>query len=168
MINSTYHFVTEFFVAHKEFKNMLDVGSLDVSGNIREYIQKDIAYTGTDMREGNNIDVVVNAHELLTKFQPESFDVVCCFDTFEHDDKFWESWSQIKQVVKRGGYILLGMPGRYTPLHEHPGDFWRFMPGSLDLFFPENEFEDIYTKIVRCDDYNQELENELYRWGRKK
>ena len=143
MINSTYHWVTEFFQEHKGFTNMLDVGSLDVSGNIREYIPKDIEYTGTDMMEGSNVDVVVNAHELLSKFQAESFDVVVCFDTFEHDDKFWESWEQIKKVCKRGGWILLGFPGRYTPLHRHPRDYFRFMPDVFeDIFFKESEFEE--------------------------
>lgn len=167
MINSTYQFVTDFFKDHTGFKNMLDVGARDVSsGHIRNHVPRDIQYTGADMIAGDNVDVVVNTHELLTKFAPGSFDVVTCFDTFEHDETFWISWEQMKQVVKKDGWILLGFPGRLCPLHEHPADYWRFMPGSIDYFF--KDFADVYTRVIKQNDWNQEVENEIYAWGRKK
>lgn len=165
MINSTYQWIIDFFRKYPEQKTLLDVGSLDVNGNIREVVPKYVKYTGVDMRPGANVDVVVNAHNLLTKFAPESFDVVTCFDTFEHDDMFWISWDQIKQVTKKGGFILLGLPSRFCPLHDHPNDYWRFMPGSVDYFY--RDFTDVLRSVVHVEDYGQKFENEIYIWGRK-
>ena len=152
MIETTPFFVTEFFETHKEFEdaNVLEVGSLnDDNGTIIAQLPKGVKYSGTDMHEGamkrdmavngetygNNVDVLVNAHDLLTKFKPESFDVVFCFDTLEHDENFWITWENIKSVTKKGGYIVLGVPGRFCPEHtdidNYPGDYWRFMEASF-------------------------------------
>lgn|SRR3990167_572722 len=166
MINSTYQIVIDFFREHPELETLLDIGSRDVgSGHIRNHVPSNVKYTGADMIDGDNVDIVVNAHELLTKFQPESFDVVTCFDTLEHDDEFWVSWEQIKQVVKKGGWVILGVPGRFCPQHDWPGDYWRFMPGAIDYFF--KDFSDVYTRVITNEEWNQVIENEIYGWGKK-
>lgn len=188
MISSTPSFVTEFFEAHKGFEKskVLEVGSLnDDNGTIHERLPKGIDYVGLDMHEGamkrdmavnretydNNVDALINAHDLLAKFSPETFDIVFCFDTFEHDDAFWISWENIKAVTKKGGYIVLGVPGRFTPSHtdidNYPFDHWRFMEDSFKNYFFKG-FEDVYIKVLPYKDWNQQVENEIYGWGRKK
>lgn len=148
----------------QEFEKVLEVGSLDVNGNVKEYVTFK-NYIGTDMREGRNVEIVINGHNLTDKFEKESFDLVICFDTFEHDDKFWLTLEQMKKVLKTGGYLIIGAPGRNCPQHDHPNDYWRFMPSSFEFFF--EDMEDTYLE-KQTDDQSHIFEDEIYGWGRKK
>lgn len=158
----------ERFLEHSKIKNanVLEVGSLDVNGNILDLF-KDMQYTGVDMREGRNVTKVLNAHDLVAEYGSESFDLVLCFDMLEHDDAFWISIEQMRSVLKPGGYLLLGMPSRNCPYHEHPSDYWRIMgPAMSDVFL--KDYEDVYLDI-QCDNQNVNngAEDEVYGWGRK-
>lgn len=145
--------------------SILDVGSMAIDGDKTiKGLFNNKYYVGTDMRAGPNVDIVVNAHHLTDKFEPESFDMVVCFDTFEHDDKFWETLESMRSVVKPGGWLIMGVPSRRTPFHEHPSDYWRFMGPSMDLFF---EGYEEYSKIVEVDNDQDGVENEIYGSGRK-
>jgi len=31
--------------------------------------------------------------------------------------------------------MLIGVPGRMCPLHDHPSDYWRFMPNGVVSMF---------------------------------
>lgn len=155
-------FILKFFQNHTKPAKVLDVGSLDVNGSIKPLFDG-CKYVGTDMREGPNVDVIVNAHELTTRFEKESFDLVVCLDTLEHDDRFWLTRDQLLEVLKPGGYLILGVPGRRCPEHDHPGDFWRFMPQSFPNFFFEG-LEDFHYEVER---QFADTEDEIYGWGRK-
>lgn len=151
------------FLENKAPKRVLDVGSMDVSGNIKSLFNG-VEYVGVDMRSGQNVDIICNGHNLVRKFGKESFDLVVCVDTFEHDDAFWLTLDQIKKVLKKDGWMFLGVPSRRCPEHDHPHDYWRFMPQSMDLFF--EEFKN-YEKIVDREPATIEFEDEVYGWGQK-
>lgn len=99
----------------------LDVGSLDINGSLRP-IFKD--YTGMDMREGKNVDVVANGHEI--PFGENTFDCVVCAETLEHDDFPQKTIDEIHRVIKPGGWLILAAPGPRFPIHNYPSDYWRF------------------------------------------
>ena len=150
------------FLKDKSFKKVLEVGSLDVNGIVKDLFVNGEEYTGSDMRPGGNVDVVVNGHELDTRFDPESFDLVICFDTLEHDDAFWLTVEQMRKVLKPGGWLMIGVPSRYCPEHDHPHDYWRFMPQMMkDVFLKD------YLLIETKVDKNGEFEDEVYGWGQK-
>lgn len=162
MRHQSQEFLETFHERHPEKKTVLEVGSLDVNGNIQGHCRGwDWPYLGTDMREGPNVDEVVNGHELKKHFGDRQFDLVICFDTFEHDDAFWLTLEQMKAVLKPGGYLMLGFPSRYCPEHDHPHDYWRFMPQSMPLMF------DGYEDFIMQVDKNGETEDEIYGYGRK-
>lgn len=144
--------------------DVLEVGSLDVSGNIRGHFKDFRSYTGVDMRDGPNVDTVLNGHELVEHYGEEKFDVVCCFDTMEHDDKFWVTIDQMKRVLKKGGWLLLGAPGSNCPKHDHPNDYWRFFSSAFVSLM--EGLNDIYV-IEQIDDPNHSLHDEVYGWGQK-
>lgn len=162
MRGQTRDFIKKFQETHTIGK-VLDVGSLDVSGHVRDLFAEG-SYTGTDMRPGGNVDVVVNGHELLEKFKEAEFDTVVSFDTFEHDDKFWLTLEQMKKVLKPGGWILLGFPSRRCPEHDHPHDYWRFMPQSMDTML--EGYEEVYTEVQK-EEATPDIEDEICGWGRK-
>jgi len=141
---------------------VLDIGSLDINGSVRKLFKHE--YVGVDMRKGGNVDVVLNGHDLLTKFKEEEFDLVCSFDTFEHDDAFWVTLDQMKKVLKPGGWIVLGFPGRNCEEHDHPSDYWRFMPGSAKIML--GDYEE-FSFEVQYDDPLHKWEDAIYCMGRK-
>ena len=172
MTGMTPWFLSKLLEEHKGFKDILEVGALDVSkvGDLKDYINRawpNANYLQTDMQNGDNIDVVVNAHNLLEYFGSEKFDLVLSFDMFEHDDQFWVSWENMNAVCKKGGYLVLIAPSRHTPLHEHPSDYWRFMkPAFENIFF--KDLEDVYIHVFYPQEIpNSEEENSIAGWGRK-
>ncbi len=169
MISSTRNYLIDFLRTHDGFKNMLDVGSLNISGTILENVPEGCKYTGIDMQEGENVDIVLNGHDLVSHFGGPSFDLIVCFDTFEHDREFWKTWDNMKQILLPGGYIVLGVPARHCPLHLHPSDYWRFMePSFKEFFFTEDYFDDIDVKMHYFDNIPNGFENEICGYGRKK
>lgn len=105
-----------------ENKKILDVGSYDTNGCMRPIFEKG-NYLGVDMEPGPNVDVVANGHDL--PFKDETFDIVISSSCFEHDDMFWETFSEMCRVAKKGGYIYVQAPSN-GPYHGWPGDNWRF------------------------------------------
>ena len=172
MIWTTFEFIDKFFIQHPRFKGkkVLDVGSLDVSGNPREAFEKrGFTYIGSDISEGPNVDVVINGHALHEKFKAGEFDLVFCVDTLEHDEAFWITIKQIYRLLRRNGYLILGMPGRAHYLHRHPYDYWRFMPDSFEKVLLA-KYRNIFVEVKyhETNHLNQNIENEIYGWGRKK
>lgn len=162
----TRSFVKTFLNQKKtSFSKVLDVGSrsVDAQPTIRDLF-KDVEYIGLDAIRGINVDIVLNAHDIKTKFSENTFDLVMCFDTLEHDDKFWITVENMKWVLKKGGWLLLGVPGRNMGEHDYPSDYWRFMPAGVRKLMKglENCYEEIQT-----DDDNHNWEDEIYAWGQK-
>jgi len=128
---------------------VLDVGAFDANGNIRDLFERTpgadgainqrYAYLGLDMRPGPNVDIIANAHAL--PFPDETFDLVCCCATLEHDDMPWLSAVEMARVLREGGMLALSVPGFGFPRHEHPDDFWRFSTTAVAQLFPNRDFQ---------------------------
>jgi SAM-dependent methyltransferase len=85
-------------------------------------------YTGTDVRKGNNIDVVMEKPYRIP-LKSKSFDIVLSGQVFEHVPFFWASLLEIARVMKPGAYFLMTVPSRG---HEHSAyDCWRVYPDGL-------------------------------------
>jgi SAM-dependent methyltransferase len=88
----------------------------------------DIDYVGTDIREGNNIDVVMTKPYRIP-VKSRSVDVVLSGQVFEHVPFFWASLLEIARVMKPGAYFFMTAPSRG---HEHTEqDCWRVYPDGL-------------------------------------
>ena len=113
--------------------SILDVGSFDVNGNLRDVLkmstfslQRNYYYIGIDRSAGPNVDLI---YENDWPLASESFDVVVSSSCFEHDDFFWETFLLLSRTVKPGGFIYISVPstGYY---HGYPVDNWRFYNDS--------------------------------------
>src|SRR5438477_220568 len=82
----------------------LEIGSLNVNGAIERIGD----YTGIDMRAGQNVDRVMNGHEL--EFEDESFNCVISAETLEHDDAPWKTAAEIYRVLEDKGVLLVTVP----------------------------------------------------------
>jgi len=126
-------------------KRILEVGSYDVNGSLRYLLSmlEPKEYTGSDIMAGPGVDLVCPAHSLMEHFGKESFDLVVSTSTLEHIREWKTALSNIKNVCKSGGYMIVTAPSRW-PFHEYPYDFWRF--GMKD-------FQEIFKdcKILKLD-----------------
>ena len=129
------HRSVQLFVADKveslglDRGKVLEVGSLDVNGSVREYFDRCDEYTGVDMRPGEGVDVVANAHKL--PFLDAVFDTVLSCEMLEHDDRFWISVAEMGRVLKPGGVLILTARGNGFKPHAYPDDYYRFMPSAF-------------------------------------
>ena len=121
-------------------KRVLEVGSQDVNGSIRPFVEQALKpreYVGADMAAGKGVDVVVNSSDLIEKFGKESFDVVLSTSALEHIEDWKAAIHNIKGVCRPGGLILVTTCSRYFAYHGYPYDFWRFELDDLKEIFSD-------------------------------
>lgn len=115
-----------------KFKNILDIGSLDLIGSQRGYnfmgtasywldliSDPDTKYTGIDIMPGNNVDIVMNAHDLT--FKDNFFDLVLCMQMLEHDDDAPKTLAEAYRVLQPGGVFYLTCASAEHPEHADLG-----------------------------------------------
>jgi len=107
---------------------ILEIGSMNVNGGLRDFCPAGSSYTGVDFTPGPGVDLVVEQVAKLP-FDPGAFDAVVSSSAFEHDAMFWVTFLEICRVVKEGGYIYINAPSK-GDYHCHPIDAWRFFPDS--------------------------------------
>lgn len=123
-------------------KRVIEIGSKDINGNIKTYfmkIEKPCEYIGIDLKEGNGVDIVCSAENMVEKFGKESFDIVLSTETFEHIKDWKKAISEVKNICKKGGLILITTVCKGFGFHEYPGDFWRYEIEDLRDIFSDCE-----------------------------
>ncbi len=110
----------------KKAGRVLEIGSKNITGSPRKFFLDAKEYIGTDMERGFDVDLILDAHELLKKFSKESFDTVLCFEMLEHDIAPWITINTMHKLVKPGGYLVVSCPTFGFPLHRHPKDYFRY------------------------------------------
>jgi len=106
--------------------SVLDIGSYDVNGSYKTFFTDTrFSYTGLDMTQGPNVDVVAENPYDWSMLEDESFDVIISGQAFEHTEFFWLTLSEIIRVLKRGGLICIVAP-RGFERHGYPVDCYRF------------------------------------------
>lgn len=153
--------------------DVLDVGSLDINGNNR-YLFFDYKYTGIDIGEGNNVDIVCKAHEFKTD---KKFDIVISTECFEHDIHYKESIRNCIGLLKQGGLFIFSCATTGRPEHgtSRVAD-WASPYSHLQFNdYYKNLTEQDIREILPIEDVFESFEfsvNEescdLYFWGIKK
>lgn len=109
-------------------RRVLDIGSIDLNGSLRDVCPSDIAYVGIDMSPGKGVDLVLD-DPYQFPFADGAFDMIVSTSCFEHDPMFWLTFLEILRVTRDGGIVYINAPanGHY---HTHPWDNWRFYPDA--------------------------------------
>ena len=107
---------------------ILDIGSFDRDGDYNYGLilnETKWTYHGLDLKEGNNVHVVVENPYDWKEIKDETYDVIVSGQAFEHIEYFWLTLEQIKRVLKPDGLICLIAPSS-GPVHRNPYDCYRF------------------------------------------
>lgn len=113
---------------------VLDIGGRSRSRLDRSKLFKNADVTVVDILPGENVDVVGDAHELSSLFDPVSFDFIFSVSVFEHLLMPWKVVTEINKVLKTGG-IGLVHTHQTLGMHDLPWDFWRFSDTAWDSLF---------------------------------
>lgn len=112
---------------------ILDIGSFDKTGDYNYGLilnEKKWTYQGLDLREGNNIDIIVENPYHWNEIEDESYDVIVSGQAFEHIEFFWLTLEEIKRILKPGGLFFLIVPST-GPVHKNPYDCYRFNENAM-------------------------------------
>ena len=110
------------------FDRVLDLGSQDVNGSLRDLCPVGTRYIGLDTMAAKGVDVVVSPNEVLP-IASESIDAVVTTSAFEHDICFWDTFLELVRVLRAGGLIYINAPSNHA-FHRYPLDCWRFYPDA--------------------------------------
>ena len=99
---------------HFKGVKVLDIGSLDINGNNRYLFEDCFSYTGIDIGEGKNVDIVCSGHEFKSDSQ---FDVIISTECFEHDKHYAETLRNAYNLLKSGGLLLFSCAAPGRPEH---------------------------------------------------
>ena len=160
--------------AHYEFfvgTNVLDIGSLDINGNNR-YLFEQCNYTGIDIGEGKNVDVVCSGHLFKSD---DLFDVVISTECFEHDEHWQQTLKNvINNLLKDGGLFLFSCAAPGRPEHGTKRTSPKDSPFTTDYY--RNLSEEDIRSVLDCDEIfsnykfktRKEFPQDLYFYGIKK
>ena len=107
---------------------ILEVGSLNVNGSLRDAAAPGTQYVGLDFESGPSVDFVLKPGEDFP-VDADSFDLVMASSVFEHDMRFWDTFLRMCRAAKAGGHIYVNTPSNGT-VHRYPMDCWRFYPDA--------------------------------------
>lgn len=126
------YFKDTYLNPNEELK-ILDIGSFDKDGNYNYGLilnEKKWTYHGLDLREGNNIDIIVENPYNWKEVEDESYDLIITGQAFEHIEYFWLTLEEVKRVLKPGGLFFIIVPST-GPVHKNPYDCYRFNDDAM-------------------------------------
>lgn len=100
--------------------DVLEVGSLNENGSVREYFPLPRSYIGCDWRGGPGVEIQCLAHELPSHLpQGRKFDLVVSASMLEHDPWWEKSIPTMCSLVRPDGLLLLSWGAALNPPHYH-------------------------------------------------
>jgi SAM-dependent methyltransferase len=123
-------------------KKVLEIGSLNINGSVRQFFS-DCEYTGLDVAEGKDVDIVCNGENYYEK--ANSFDVIISCECMEHNPMYQKTWLNMLRMIKDDGILIMtcatyGRPQHGTSLNE---------PVSSPLTIQLGQ--DYYKNLIRND-----------------
>jgi len=147
-------------------KDVIEVGSFDINGSPRSIIMRYMpkSYLGVDIQSGNGVDLVCNAEDLMTHFNKSSFDVVVTTELLEHVLHWQNVISNLKQICKPGGIIIITTRSKGFIFHSYPYDYWRYEVEDMISIFadcriikaePDPESIGVFVKVQKPEDFDE-------------
>lgn len=120
--------IDAFLREHKTDGKTLDIGS--GHGPYATYFPNRISI---DFAPGPGVDKVMDAHD-LHEFADKTFDAILCTEVLEHLHSPHRAIEEMYRVLKPGGSVILTTRFIF-PLHNIPGDYFRYTRYGLEYLF---------------------------------
>ena len=182
--NQFFQVVKNNYPEHFEWKNVIEIGSLDINGSVRNLFQY-CNYVGFDLDLGPGVDFGVQGQDV--RFPDKSFDVAVSAECFEHNPYWKETLLNMLRMTKDGGLVIFTCAGTGRPEHGtartdpgssplttaagweyyknlRPEDFEEIDMSDWDFEFYENSIpQDLYFVGIRGEKL-KDLKLELVSW----
>lgn len=145
-------------------KKIIDIGSRDINGSYKPLIMpmKPSEYIGVDICNGKYVDIICNVKNIVEKFGKESFDVVISTELLEHVENWRKAISNIKQICKKNGIIIITARSYGKKVHGYPSDYWRYETDDIANIFSdckvlklEKDLQEpgFFLKVIKPDSF---------------
>lgn len=147
-------------------KEVLEVGSLNINGSIREFFEQ-CTYVGVDLGKGKDVDVVARGEDLA--YPDESFDVVASCECFEHNPEWVATLKNMIRMCSDLVFFSCATTGRAehgtrrSNPHDAPfcGDYYRNLT-------EEDVRQEINLSVFKEYQFlTNDTAKDLYFWGLK-
>ena len=131
----------------RKINKVLDIGGRNRSNldRSKEYPGQDI--TVLDIYQGDNVDIIGDAHELNEIFPAKSFEAVFSVAVFEHLAMPWKVELGINHWLQENGIAYI-VTHQSIGMHDMLWDFWRYSDHSWhSLFNQRTGFQVIKTAL---------------------
>lgn len=168
----------DFFITVKEkfpqyFENVsvIEMGSLNINGTVRDFYDNPTQYIGVDLGEGPGVDLISEGQDV--DFPEHSFDVAVSAECFEHNPHWLETFVNMHRMAK--SFIVFTCAGEGRPEHgttrTTPGN----SPFTLEWNYYKNLTQEDFESRLYLKDMFSEYEfsynpqaQDLYFWGIKR
>lgn len=125
--------------------SVLEIGSYDVNGSVRQFFGAAEQFVGVDLSEGPGVDAVSFGHEFTT--DGTLFDLVISGECFEHDPHWRETFANMVRLTRPGGITAFTCASRGRPEHGTRRTDASESPGSqhVGLDYYRNLVEDDFS-----------------------
>lgn len=135
---------------------ILEIGSYDVNGTIRQLFSGGRGYVGVDLAVGPGVDRVGYGHEVD---EPDaSFDVAISGECFEHDEMWRETFTNMTRLTRPGGLVAFTCASRGRPEHGTRRSDETLSPGTQAVGL------DYYRNLVESDFADLPLDEWFSAW----
>lgn len=127
-------------------KSILEVGSFDVNGSVRPYLESlgPSRYLGVDAGLGPRVDQVVDCEQLVQTVGSD-WDIVISTEMLEHVRDWRTCLIQLVGAVAPGGVLIITTRSPGFPYHPFPEDHWRY---TRDFMHEVMETLDLYSTVL--------------------
>lgn len=103
-------------ISSKGITSVLEVGSLPsedalLNSKHLEGVPHKVGINLDGPHEFKDFHIVKGNSNDMHQFEDGTFDLVLCNAVLEHDPMFYKSLNEMKRVLKKGGYLVIGVPG---------------------------------------------------------
>ncbi len=116
----------EFYGA--DMRTVVELGSQDVNGSLRDHCPEGVHYIGLDVMPAKGVDLVIDPTATLP-LATGTADAVVTSSAFEHDICFWDTFLELTRILRPGGLLYVNVPSN-GDFHRYPLDCWRFYPDA--------------------------------------
>jgi SAM-dependent methyltransferase len=130
---------------------ILDVGSLGEYNYRNIFDEQKWDYIGLDIKEGPNVDLVVDDIYNWAEIKDNSYDVIVSGQFFELLEYFWLTMAEIERVLKPNGYVCIIVPSA-GPNHALDRNGYKFYEDGVRALAKYVDLEIIQASVDNSAD----------------